>query len=88
LITLLGRLSAQEREELVGEVLGQRPSQLVLRSQQMSEFGVFEAVVKEIHHELRTATDALQNWSGEAPTPLLIQLCEVLRNQVAALQWR
>jgi octaprenyl-diphosphate synthase len=86
LITLLERLSVQEREELMGEVLGQRPSQLALRAQQMTEFGVFETVMKEIHRELRTATDALKPWSDEAPTPLLIELCDVLRNQVAALQ--
>lgn len=88
LITLLARLSAHEREELVGEVLGQRQLQLALRSQQMSEFGVFDTVVSEIHRELRTASDALRDGALEAPTPLLIELGDVLRGQVAALQGR
>jgi octaprenyl-diphosphate synthase len=86
LITLLERLSTPEQATLVAEVLGQRPAQLSLRAQQMNEFGVFGSVVEEVHQELQEAVSALEDWSAEAPTPLLMGLCEVLRAQVGALR--
>ena len=86
LIILLERLPASERDDLMGELSGQRPSQLVLRSQQMDQLGVFEAVADEVHRELRTAVGELQHGTDEAPTPLLLGLCDVLRSQVQSLQ--
>jgi octaprenyl-diphosphate synthase len=71
---------------LTGEILGQRPVQPALRLQQMGRLGIFGAVAQAVKTEVDTAAAALAEWPGEAPTPLLLGLCEVLRAQVAALQ--
>ena len=86
LITLLERLPTQEQKILIAEVLGERPAQFNLRAQQMNELGVFGSVVAEVHQELQDAMSALENGSAEAPTPLLMGLCDVLRAQVVALR--
>lgn len=86
LLVLMERLPAEARAELTGEILGERPPQLVVRLQQMNELGVFGAVVEAVQAEIGAALAALQEWPGEAPTPLLLGLCDVLRAQVAALQ--
>jgi hypothetical protein len=48
--------------------------------------GIFAAVAEVIFAELEQGEAALAAWSGLAPTPLLLQLGEVLREQVAALR--
>jgi len=86
LITLMNRLPPSGREELIGEVLGQRPSQLSLRLEQMNELGVFDVVAEEVQREVRAALSALEEWPEELPTPLLLGLCDVLRTQVLSLR--
>jgi octaprenyl-diphosphate synthase len=86
LLLLLERLNPGERDGLTGEILGQRPVQPALRLQQMGRLGIFGAVAQAVKTEVDTAAAALAEWPGEAPTPLLLGLCEVLRAQVAALQ--
>lgn len=86
LITLLERLPAEGRNELVGEILGERPPQLALHLRQMNKLGIFGTVATAVHAEIATATASLQAWPGEPPTSLLLGLCEVLRGQVQALE--
>jgi octaprenyl-diphosphate synthase len=88
LLVLLERLPAAEAAALVSEVSGERPPQLALRLQQMNELGVFEAVAQAVNEEVEAATAALRAWSAEAPTPLLLGLGDVLREQVQSLQAR
>ena len=86
LLFLIERLPAAERAELTGEILGQKPVQPALRLRQMGELGVFGDVASAVKAEVDAATAALQEWPEEAPTPLLLGLCDVLRAQVAALR--
>ena len=86
LLFLMERLTPGERAELTGEILGQRPVQPALRLQQMGQLGIFNAVAGAVKTEVDAATAALQEWSGEAPSPLLLGLCDVLRAQVASLR--
>lgn len=86
LLFLLDRLLPEERAELTGEILGQRPVQPALRLQQMGELGIFGEVAGAVTTEVEAATAALREWPGEAPTALLLGLCDVLRVQVAALR--
>jgi octaprenyl-diphosphate synthase len=86
LLLLMERLASRERDELTAEILGQRPVQPGLHFQQMRTLGIFGAVTEAVTVEVNAATAALQEWPGEAPTALLLGLCEVLRGQVAALQ--
>jgi octaprenyl-diphosphate synthase len=86
LLLLMERLTAAERTELTGEILGQRPVQPALRLLQMEQHGIFGAVAEAVMGEVAAATAALQAWPGEAPTSLLLGLGDVLRGQVAALR--
>lgn len=86
LLTLMDRLPADRRAELTAEIVGERPPQLAMRLQQMNELGVFGAVTEAVQAEIGAASAALQEWPGEAPTSLLLSLCDVLRAQLAALQ--
>jgi octaprenyl-diphosphate synthase len=83
---LMERLPATERQALIEEIAGRQPAQMALRLRQMAECEVFPVVAEAVHAEIALATAALAAWPDEAPTPLLLQLCEVLRTQVAGLQ--
>jgi octaprenyl-diphosphate synthase len=85
LFVLLDRLPSIEAEALTAEVTGKQPSQMALRLRQMRELGVFEAVAGAVEAEIATASAALEQWQSLAPTPLLLELCTVLKTQVAAL---
>ncbi len=86
LLTLLDRLPAAERGALTAEIVGERAPDLALRLRQMNDYGVFAAVSEAVQAEIGAASAALQEWPGEAPTALLLGLCDVLRAQVAALR--
>jgi octaprenyl-diphosphate synthase len=88
LLVLLERLPAGEAATLANEITGEQPPQLALRLRQMTDLGVFETVAQSVQTEVSAATAALRNWSDEAPTPLLLGLCDVLQAQVAGLQRR
>ena len=85
LFVLMDRLPREEASELAAELTGKRPPQLALRLQQMETLDVFSAVVAAVETELRAASDALAPWGATSPTPLLMELCAVLRTQVAGL---
>ena len=86
LFLLMERLPPADREDLTAEILGQRPVQPALHLQQMRDLGIFGAVTDAVVAEIETARAALQAWPNEAPTKLLLGLCEVLQAQVAALR--
>jgi octaprenyl-diphosphate synthase len=86
LLVLLERLPPAEASALAAEISGERPPQLSLRLQQMNDQGVFGSVAAAVQDELHSATAALREWPMEAPTPLLLGLCDVLQSQVAGLQ--
>ncbi|ACB73926.1 polyprenyl synthetase family protein [Opitutus terrae] len=88
LIALSERLSATDQADLAAEIRGQRSPDLATRLQQMNELGVFGVVAEAVQSELAVATEAVQEWPNEAPTPLLLSLCDVLRAQVTALEPR
>lgn len=88
LLVLLERLPAGEASALASEITGERPPQLALRLQQMTECGVFDAVAQAVSDEVETSAAALREWAAEPPTPLLLGLCDALREQVQALQAR
>lgn len=88
LLDLIDRLPADEAATLRGEITGERPPQLALRLRQMAELGVFESVAESVAHEVEAATAALRPFAAQAPTPLLLGLCDVLRTQVAGLRRR
>ena len=86
LLQLMERLGPGERTELTAEILGQRPVQTALHFRQMQDLGIFGSVADAVTAEVDAATAALQEWPDEAPTTLLLGLCDVLRGQVAALR--
>ncbi|MFZ9682417.1 MAG: polyprenyl synthetase family protein, partial [Cephaloticoccus sp.] len=67
---------------------GRRAGDMAHRLCQMGEFGVFEEVEAEVQREIEAADAALAPWPGEPPTPLLGELCGVLRSQISALRSR
>ncbi len=86
LFVLLERLPKAEAEELTAELTGKATPQLALRLNQMRELGVFEAVAAAVEAEVSSAAEALRPWPSVTPAPLLLELCTVLRTQVAALK--
>lgn len=86
LLALLDRLPVDERALLVDEILRRRAADMAGRIRQMNELGIFESVAAEVESELATAEAALVPHAGLAPVPLLLQLCETLRNQVGNLR--
>ena len=86
LLVLLERLPEAERQQLTDEICGRHPGQIALRMRQMAEYDVFATVSASVRDEIGLAQTALERWPAEAPTPMLLQLCEVLHGQVAALQ--
>ena len=86
ILLLLERLPADDSAALASEIAGERPPQLALRLRQMTDFGVFPSVANAVQAEIAAAVAALEAWSTQAPTPLLLGLCEVLQTQVAGLQ--
>jgi octaprenyl-diphosphate synthase len=86
LLVLMERLPPADAAALASEISGERPPQPALRLQQMNESGVFATVAEAVHAEVTAAAAALQPWGNQAPTPLLLGLCDVLQAQVAGLQ--
>ena len=86
LLELMDRLPADERAELIEEILKRRAPQLALRIRQMNDLGVFGVVDAAIGEELRVAEEKLRPHASLAPVPLLLRLAEVLRAQVTAIR--
>jgi octaprenyl-diphosphate synthase len=86
LIVLSDRLAAAERATLAEEILHHAPPQFALRLRQMNEFGVFAEVAEAIDSEIAKARAALAEFQGQTSTPLLLGLCDMLRDQLGALR--
>lgn len=85
LFVLMERLGEIEAAALTAELTGERQPQLALRLRQMRELGVFGAVAAEVETEITRASSSLDDASTAPPTALLLELCSVLRQQIAAL---
>lgn len=85
LLDLMEQLSAEDRAQLIDEILKRHPPQLALRIGQMNRLGVFGRVAEAIHAELRLGEESLAPHAGLEPVSLLLRLGQVLRAQVAAL---
>jgi octaprenyl-diphosphate synthase len=85
LFVLLERLEKADAADLIAELTGRRAPQLKKRLQQMRELDVFTAVARAVDEEIVAAEEALKPWHSAPPSPLLRQLCSVLRAQVVAL---
>ena len=85
LMLLLERVSAEERAEMVAALRGGQPLGLPASRQRMQELGIAAGVVRAIDAELAIASEALAPFAHLAPVPLMSQLSEMLRTQVAAL---
>jgi octaprenyl-diphosphate synthase len=85
LLILMERIDPTERVTLTDEILGRRTPQLTERVRQMNELRVFDAVADSVREELRLAEAALAPFDLIPATPLLLRLCEVLRQQMANL---
>jgi octaprenyl-diphosphate synthase len=85
LMLLLERVSAAERAEMVAALRGGRPLGLAASKHRMEELGIAGGVVKAIDEELASAEAALVPHATLAPVPLMKQLGDMLRKQVAAL---
>lgn len=83
---LLEQLPEAEKPALIEEICGRQPGQMELRMQQMVQHNVFSSVAATVQDEIVKAEKALHPWPREAPTALLVQLCDVLRAQVGALK--
>jgi len=86
LFALMDRLPAFERAGLAEEIGGLRPARPELRSKQMLELGVFDAVESAVRDEVSAARAALAEWPGRPPTLHLLALGDVLLSQVASLR--
>lgn len=85
LMLLLERVSGQERAFLTEALRDGRSPGLPASKQRMQELGIASDVVRAIDEELAAAARALESFGGLASVPLMLQLSEMLRKQVAAL---
>lgn len=85
LMLLLERVSAEERTAIITALRGGQPLGLAASRQRMQELGIAAGVVLAIDDELAAAHHALVPFARLAPVPLMLQLGEMLRKQVAAL---
>ena len=86
LLALLERLPAAEADSLRAEIVGERPPQLAHRLRQMREHDIFPVIADAVQSEVTAASEALREWPGHPPTPLLLGLCGVLQSQVEGLR--
>jgi octaprenyl-diphosphate synthase len=84
-LVLLERLPAKERSELLNEIHERRAPALDRRRALMREHGVFSEVVDRVGVELAAGAALLAPWAHLEPTPLLIQLLNLLQDQVDSL---
>jgi octaprenyl-diphosphate synthase len=88
LMFLLERVDASEREQILAALHG-RPGKGFLSSRQrMEELDIATSVVSAMETELVAAQAALAPFAPLAPIPLLLELADMLRRQVAALTAR
>ena len=85
LMLLLERLSPPERAELVEALQGKRPMPLNASVERMRALGIADGVAAAIDKELGSARAVLAPYATLEPVPLMLQLIELLKTQLAAL---
>ena len=85
LMLLLERVPAAERAAIITALRGGQPLGFAASQQRMQEMGIAAEVVRTIDEEVAAATQALAAHRSLPPVPLMLQLAEMLRAQVAAL---
>jgi octaprenyl-diphosphate synthase len=86
LMLLLESVSAEERAAIIASLRGGQPLDLAGSRQRMQEMGIAAGIVRAIDEELAVAIAALAPHADRAPVPLMLQLGEMLKAQVASLQ--
>ena len=86
LMMLLERVSASERASIVAALQGGQALGLAASRQRMKEMDIAAAVRAAIEDELTLAVAALNPHADLAPVPLMFQLADILRHQVAVLE--
>jgi octaprenyl-diphosphate synthase len=85
LMLLLERVPPGERAAIITALRGGQPLGLAASRQRMKELGIAAEVLHAIDEELTAAARALADHQRLAPVPLMLQLGEMLKGQVAAL---
>lgn len=85
LMLLLERVSEEERAQMVAALRSGQPMGFGASKQRMQDLGIASGVVRAINEELAIAVAALAPFAHLAPVPLMLQLGDMLRKQVAAL---
>lgn len=86
LMLLLERVPESERTQILTALRGGEPMALASSLQRMKDLAIADGVVLAIEHELTAATAALAPHQSLPPVAMMLELCEMLRAQVAALQ--
>ena len=86
LMMLLERVSASERASIVAALQGGQALGLAASRQRMKEMDIAAAVRAAIEDELTLAVAELNPHADLAPVPLMFQLADMLRHQVAVLE--
>lgn len=86
LMLLLEYVSPAERVSIAGALSGGQPLDLAASRQRMAELGIAGKVVVAIDEELHIASGNLAPFESLAPVPFMLQLCGMLKAQVASLQ--
>jgi hypothetical protein len=83
---LLERVPVAERADIIGALREGRSPGLAASKQRMNELGIAEAVMQAIDDELAVALTGLEPHATLPPVPLMRQLADMLKSQVAALR--
>jgi octaprenyl-diphosphate synthase len=86
LMLLLERVPVAERADIIGALREGRSPGLAASKQRMNELGIAEAVMQAIDDELAVALTGLEPHATLPPVPLMRQLADMLKSQVAALR--
>lgn len=85
LMLLLERLGPADRTELIEALQGRRPLPLSASVERMRALGIADGVAAAIDEELARARAVLAPYATLEPVPLMLQLIELLKSQLAAL---
>jgi len=85
LMRLLEKLSAEERAEIVGAMQQGRPLPLGVNVERMRALDIGGDVAQAVYEELQRAADVLKSSAGLAPVPLMLELSDLLKKQLAGL---
>ncbi|MBA3849698.1 MAG: polyprenyl synthetase [Opitutus sp.] len=85
LMLLLERLSAPERTDLAEALQGRKPLPLSASVERMRALGIADGVAAAVDEELDRARAVLAPYATLEPVPLMLQLTDLLKSQLAAL---